>query len=237
MKVIPLWIVALQMAVGSCLCSSLHAQVISTGFPLPNANWRVLVTPTGYLDLIIDARPGFDGREYLSGEWAPAVGYDGHAPMWLEPQHVFPDWKTNSNFMTIMRDGQSVWPQDPANPFNEDGNLVLESMQRNDHLEITHTYDIWNVRPNQGLSPHGSPPPDKVMLESDGFTYRHHLTFRNISGELISNFRFYHLLYSLQGNYSVYDSTDHGGAMAEYKHDFTQRGLSVSGLSGAPLVL
>ncbi len=178
---------------------------------MPNANWRVLVTPTGYLDLIIDARPGFDGREYLSGEWAPAVGYDGHAPMWLEPQHVFPDWKTNSNFMTIMRDGQSVWPQDPANPFNEDGNLVLESMQRNDHLEITHTYDIWNVRPNQGLSPHGSPPPDKVMLESDGFTYRHHLTFRNISGELISNFRFYHLLYSLQGNYSVYDSTDHGG--------------------------
>lgn len=110
MKVIPLWIVALQMAVGSCLCSSLHAQVISTGFPLPNANWRVLVTPTGYLDLIIDARPGFDGREYLSGEWAPAVGYDGHAPMWLEPQHVFPDWKTNSNFMTIRRDGQSVWP-------------------------------------------------------------------------------------------------------------------------------
>ncbi|MDC0312645.1 hypothetical protein OAN94_03645 [Verrucomicrobiales bacterium] len=81
---------------------------------------------------------------------------------------------------------------------------------------------------NQGLSPHGSPPPDEVMLESDGFTYRHHLTFRNTSGKLISNFRFYHLLYSLQGNYSVYDSTDHGGAMAEYKHDFTQRGLSYS---------
>lgn len=135
MKVIPLWIVALQMAGGSCLCSSLHAQVISTGFPLPNANWRVLVTPTGYLDLIIDARPGFDGREYLSGEWAPAVGYDGHAPMWLGPQHVFPDWETNSNFMTIRRDGQSVWPKDPANPFNEDGNLVLESMQRNDQTQ------------------------------------------------------------------------------------------------------
>ena len=193
----------LQMAAGSCLYSSLHAQVISTGFPLPNDNWRVLVTPTGYLDLIIDARPGFDRRDYLSGEWAPAVGYDGHAPMWLEKQHVFPDWETNSDFVNVMRDGQVGWPKDPANPFNEDGNLVLESMQRNDHLEITHNDDIWNVGLNQGLSAQGNPPPDQVMLESDGFAYRHHLTFCNISEEPITNFRFYHLLHSLQGNYSV----------------------------------
>jgi hypothetical protein len=120
MKVIYPWLVALQMA-GSCLFTSLHAQVISSGFPLPNDNWSVLVTPTGYLDLIIDGRPGFDGREYLSGEWAPAVGYDGHGPIWLERQHVFPDWVTNSDFTTVMRNDQALWPMNPEKPFNDDG--------------------------------------------------------------------------------------------------------------------
>jgi hypothetical protein len=106
----------------------------------------------------------------------------------------------------------------------------MQSMQQNDHLEITHDYQICNVAGGlaQGLSAKGKPAPAQAMLMSDGFGYKHTLTFRNTSAAPLVNFEFYHLLHSLQGNYSVYDDTDHGGAMAEYRHDFTQRGLSYS---------
>mgnify|MGYP007101532433 CR=1 FL=1 len=229
MKFTLIWIVALQMA-GSGLSPRLHAQIVSSGLPLPNSNWQVLLTPSGYLDLIIDARTGFEGREYLSGEWASAISYSGHDPMWLPKQLIFPDWLTNSNFEVIMKDGQSIWIKDPNNPLNADGNLIMQSMLRNDHLEITHEYQIWNVPDGvaQGLSPQGNEVPAQAMLLSDGFAYQHTLTFYNTSDEPLTDVHFFHLLHSLHGNRAIYDDTDHGGAMADYRFDFTQQGLSHS---------
>ncbi len=36
---------------------------------LINPDWTITLTDAGYSDLLFDQRPGFEGREYLSGEW------------------------------------------------------------------------------------------------------------------------------------------------------------------------
>ena len=67
---------------------------------IANPNWNITLTDFGYSDFLLDNTPGFQGREYLSGEWGAAVGYQisGGAtvtPQWLEPHFVYPDWTTN----------------------------------------------------------------------------------------------------------------------------------------------
>ena len=37
---------------------------------LHNPNWFIVVDPFGYADRAADKRDGFEGRDYLSGEWA-----------------------------------------------------------------------------------------------------------------------------------------------------------------------
>ncbi|MEI7898872.1 MAG: hypothetical protein WCK89_01370 [bacterium] len=46
---------------------------------------------------MLDNTPGFQGREYLSGEWGAAIGYEvagkpAVPPQWLEPHFSYPDW-------------------------------------------------------------------------------------------------------------------------------------------------
>src|SRR5512141_887838 len=70
---------------------------------LANPHWNITLTDAGYSDFLLDNTPGFEGREYLSGEWGAAVGYqlEGGAlvsPLWLEKNFSFPDWVTDSNF-------------------------------------------------------------------------------------------------------------------------------------------
>ena len=50
-----------------------RGQLVSSGFPVSNPDWQILLTDWGYADLAFDLRPGFVGREYLSGEWAGAA--------------------------------------------------------------------------------------------------------------------------------------------------------------------
>ena len=45
---------------------------------IANAEWGALMTPEGYSDVVLDLRPGFEGREYLSGEWGAAICFDGY---------------------------------------------------------------------------------------------------------------------------------------------------------------
>ena len=71
---------------------------------LANPHWNITLTDAGYSDFLFDNTPGFEGREYLSGEWGAAVGYqlaggDGRvAAMAREPNFSFPDWVTDSGF-------------------------------------------------------------------------------------------------------------------------------------------
>ena len=54
-----------------------------------------LFTEDYMVDFLLDNTPGFEGREYLSGEWGAAVGYrlaSGSlvTPQWLEPNFAYP---------------------------------------------------------------------------------------------------------------------------------------------------
>jgi hypothetical protein len=70
---------------------------------LANPHWNISLTDYGYSDFLLDNTPGFEGREYLSGEWGAAIGYQPAgepmlAPRFLEPMFLFPDWATLSPF-------------------------------------------------------------------------------------------------------------------------------------------
>src|SRR5512137_1619274 len=95
---------ALAVAVLTGLSGQAPAQ--TTTLVLANPNWNITLTDFGYSDFLLDNTPGFVGREYLSGEWGSAVGYtrgNGNivAPKWMEPQFLFPDWKTNSDYHVV----------------------------------------------------------------------------------------------------------------------------------------
>ena len=47
----------------------------TTTLTLGNPAWNVTLTDYGYSDFLLDNTPGFQGREYLSGEWGAAVSY------------------------------------------------------------------------------------------------------------------------------------------------------------------
>ena len=70
---------------------------------LSNPHWNITLSDFGYSDYMLDNTPGFEGREYLSGEWAAAVAYQvsgqpAVTPQWLERYFTFPDWTNNSTF-------------------------------------------------------------------------------------------------------------------------------------------
>ena len=82
-----------------------------SGVPIENPDWVINLNEFGFSDFLLDRSAEFDGREYLSGEWVAAVGYNRNGtivdPMWLDPKFYFPDWCTNSTFA----------PVDPENVF------------------------------------------------------------------------------------------------------------------------
>ena len=104
---------------------------------LANPHWNITLTDFGYSDFLLDNTPGFEGREYLSGEWGAAVGYQvsggpGVTAQWLEPNFVFPDWVTNSTFSVVSPLTQTG--------VNADNLPVAQSVIANAHLEITQRF-------------------------------------------------------------------------------------------------
>ena len=87
----------------------------------------------------LDNTPGFEGREYLSGEWGAAVGYQvaggpNVTAQWLEPNFLYPDWPTNSTFSVITPLSTPT--------LNADGLPVAESVIANDHLQVTQRFEM-----------------------------------------------------------------------------------------------
>lgn len=104
-----------------------------------NPHWNITLSDYGYSDFMLDNTPGFEGREYLSGEWAAAVGYQvtGRpvtAPQWLEPQFIFPDWMANSTFHVVTPLTQTG--------LNADGLPIAQSVIASADLEITLRYEM-----------------------------------------------------------------------------------------------
>ena len=69
------------LAVATLLLSARPAVGQSGWLTLANPHWNITLTDAGYSDYLLDNTPGFEGREYLCGEWGAAVGYqlDGGA--------------------------------------------------------------------------------------------------------------------------------------------------------------
>ena len=71
------------------------------GGTLANPHWNITLTDFGYSDFLLDNTPGFEGREYLSGEWGAAMGYQvaggpNVTAQWLESKGGQPrHWQTH----------------------------------------------------------------------------------------------------------------------------------------------
>lgn len=192
-----------------------------------NPNWAILMTPEGYSDVALDNRPGFQGREYLSGEWAASIFYTGGSnpsgPIWLRKVWAFPCWDTNSNFTV----DQVIAGDTP--PFNSDGFQRFYSRISNGDLEITMRYEMIDTTTgiDQGDEKEGTGGAGSSTT-SDRYVFVQKYEVKNLSGGGLSNVRFYHFLHGLKTGLSLYDDRVYGGPMSAYRYDNTQKGTSLS---------
>jgi uncharacterized repeat protein (TIGR02543 family) len=190
---------------------------------LANPHWNITLTDYGYSDFLLDNTPGFEGREYLSGEWGAAVGYTAGgtavAPKWLDPLWSYPDWATNSTF-------QVVSPIKLTGALNADGLPIAESVIANADLRITLTYEMLDTVTGtpMGATPASADGPG-VSLLSGRYVLKQTYAIKNISGAAISNVQFFQLLHGLQSQRGLYDNRLHAGTLSEFRYDTTQAGV------------
>jgi len=194
-----------------------------------NPDWKIKLTDFGYSDLLYDKRPGFEGREYLSGEWAAAITYDGikanqsisEESMWLEPNFIFPDWTTNSTFGVVN-------PIADTGSDTTGGYDIYESVISNTDLEITMTYYMEDTSTGieQGTHPASASDPGSSEL-SNKYILHQEYEIKNVSGGAITGLDIFQFLHGLNSQEAVYDDRDYGGTHGAYHYDITQSGKSL----------
>lgn len=204
------------VAVVSSFSLNGHAQVL-----MQSPNWEIVVSNYGYSDYLGDLTPGFEGREYLSGEWAGAISYQGTAPTWLEPNFIFPDWTTNSNFTVLQ-------PMTLGSP-NSYGLPTAASVISNGALRITQNLEIVDTVTGMAMGNAAASSPSGNSLQSNRYVLMHSYTFENTSNATMQDFQFFQFLHGLTAESGVYDNRDYGGAMGNYRYDITQGGNSDAG--------
>jgi len=212
--------VVAAFAVALCLGLAAHAQAVVN---VANPNWNIDLTPFGYSDILLDNTPGFQGREYLSGEWAGAVTYDDiqtsqsitESAMWLEPGFIFPDWTTNSTF--------SVTSPIAHVGFNPQGFDIFSSTISNGDLSIKQTWQMidTDVGIEMGLAPASAGGPG-ASITSDRYVLKHAYEITNTRGEAIENLKLSQMLHGLNSINSVYDDRNYGGPHDTFQYDTTQ---------------
>lgn len=189
---------------------------------LANPNWNITLTDFGYSDFLLDNTPGFEGREYLSGEWGAAVSYtvNGNpvAPKWLEPKFLFPDWNTNSDFHVVSPIAQTG--------LNADGLPIAESVIENPHLRITLRFEMIDTvvgtpMGTTAASATGAP----AFLHSNRYVMKQTATVLNIGGSTVGGLQFFQLLHGLSSQRGVFDNRAHAGTLSSFRHDTTLSGL------------
>jgi len=195
----------------------------TTTLVLANPNWNITLTDYGYADFLLDNTPGFEGREYLSGEWGAAVGYTtgGTAvgPKWLDPQWLYPDWPTLSPFHVVS-------PISLTGALNADGLPVAQSIIANNDLQITLHYEMLDtvIGTPMGVTPASATGTGATLLSSR-YVLKQTYTIKNISTAPISNIQFFQLLHGLQSQRGVYDNRTYAGQLSEFHYDVTQAGV------------
>ena len=197
---------------------------------IANPHWNITLSDYGYSDFMLDNTPGFEGREYLSGEWAAAVAYQvaGRpvtSPQWLEPQFIFPDWLANSTFHVVTPLTQTG--------LNADGLPIAQSVIANADLEITLRYEMIDtiVGTPMGLTP-ASSTGDPAFIDSDRYVLKQTCTIRNISNLGIANLQFFQFLHGLVSQRGLFDNRLHAGALSEFRYDVTQAGVDTAAVGG-----
>lgn len=196
----------------ACLSFGAHAQFTTIQSP----DWEIEVTDYGFSDYLGDLTPGFEGREYLSGEWAGAVSYQGKAPTWLEPDFLFPDWRTNSNFSVVQ-------PMALGSP-NSSGLPTASSIISNGTLGVTQKLEIVDTVTGMAMGTAAASGATSSSLQSNRYVLMHSYTFQNMSSAPIENLQFFQFLHGLNSQSGVYDNRDYGGAMSDHQYDVTQSG-------------
>ena len=193
---------------------------------LANPHWNITLTDAGYSDFLLDNTPGFEGREYLSGEWGAAVGYQRNggqvvAPQWLEPHFVFPDWPTLSTFQTVTPITQTG--------LNADNLPIAQSVIANSDLEITLRHEMLDTIVG---SPMGTTPASATnaaaFLNSSRYVLKQTATIRNVSGAAISGVQFCQFLHGLSSERGVYDPRSYSGALSNFHYDVTLAGVDAA---------
>ncbi len=196
-----------------------HAQLT-----LANPHWNITLTDFGYSDFLLDNTPGFEGREYLSGEWGAAVAYESGgntvAPQWLEPHFIFPDWTTDSTFGVLTPLTQIG--------LNSDSLPIAQSVITNAHLEITLRHEMIDTvvgtpMGTQAASSAGS----GTSISSSRYVLKQTCTVKNISGAPILNLQLFQFLHGLNAQRGVYDNRTYTGPLSEFNFDVTLAGVDI----------
>jgi len=200
------------------------------GLSLANPHWNITLSDFGYSDFLLDNTPGFEGREYLSGEWGAAVAYQPSggarlAPRFLDPMFFFPDWPTLSTF--------EVKTPLTQTGLNADNLPIAQSVITNGHLEITLRHEMIDtvVGTPMGITP-ASATSANPPLNSSRYVLQQTATIRNISGAAMTNVQFFQFLHGLQSERGLYDDRLYTGPLAGFRHDVTQAGVD-AGAVGA----
>ena len=197
------------------ICSSFSAHAELTLIQSPD--WEIEVSDYGFSDYLGDRTPGFEGREYLSGEWAGALSYQGKAPTWLEPDFLFPDWKTNSDFFVVQ-------PMALGTP-NAHSLPTASSIISNGTLKVTQNLEIVDTVTGMAMGTSAASAAIGSSLQSNRYVLLHSYTFQNISSTPIEDLQFFQFLHGLTSQSGVYDNRVYGaGPTSGYHYDVTESG-------------
>ena len=192
---------------------------------LENPDWQMEITDYGYSDNLWDKVTGREGREYLSGEWGAAVGYKVGAaavttPVWLEPNFIYPNWTTNSDFGIV---GAGMMPG--AN--NGDGLPTASGTIDNSKLRIKISVEMLDTTSGieQGAYK-ASGAGAGISVTSNRYILKQSYEITNISGENITQLQLFQLCHSLEAEVALYDDRNYGGAYSSYQYDTSQVGAS-----------
>jgi hypothetical protein len=210
----------------ACLTAALAAfgwaNASAQSLTLANPHWNITLTDAGYSDFLLDNTPGFEGREYLSGEWGAAVGYvrNGQtvAPQWLEPMFLFPDWTTLTTFHTVTAITQTG--------LNADNLPIAQSVLANSDLQITLRCEMLDtvVGVPMGLTPASSTNAGN-SITSSRYVMKQTATIKNISGVPVSGVQFFQFLHGLSSQRGVYDDRPYAGRESQFRYDVTLAGV------------
>lgn len=187
-------------------------------------DWSITLDDYGYSDYLIDERFDYAGREFLSGEWAAAVGYKvgsdpARTPIWLTPNFIFPNWTTNSDFSSVSSLLQGA--------DNGDGLPTASGTIANSDLSIHIDAEILDTVTGiaQGSVP-ASSGGTPGSITSNRYVLKQTYTITNISGETITGIEAFQFLHGLHSASAVYDDRDYGGTMGGYRYDTMVVGTS-----------